>query len=248
MDRDSAETGGGSPKNGLHRGFAWVSSGRMLDDFILLASVIGFLMFAYSLLMYPAQIFPDKWFPSQAASLAFKAIFSVWVLGEIVNSVWSRRNSKAKSQDRGSYWVVVVATWIAVFSTFVFRGLDIGTFGGTLQYAGLGIAACGIILRQWSIAVLGRHFTVRVQVREKASLITGGPYRFARHPSYTGSLMTFAGLPLAIGTWPGALLVFMVCMVAYAYRISVEEDALVEAFGAEYESYRKRTWKMFPGY
>ncbi|HQT44853.1 MAG TPA: hypothetical protein PLO51_02660, partial [Candidatus Micrarchaeota archaeon] len=128
----------------LHSGLEWISSGRALDDFILIASVIGFLMFAYSFILYPTQIFPDNWFPSSLAAWGFKIIFSAWVLTEIVNSAWSRKNSiyffderkslaksadfaKAKSQDKGSYWVVVCATWIAVFATFLFRGMGIGT-------------------------------------------------------------------------------------------------------------------------
>lgn len=74
-------------------------------------------------------------------------------------------------------------------------------FSGDLQYVGLILLAFGIMLREWSIWVLGKHFTVRVQVSEKAKLVTQGPYMYIRHPSYTGILLTFIGIPLAIGTW-----------------------------------------------
>ena len=117
-----------------------------------------------------------------------------------------------------------------------------------LQYSGLILLFLGIVLREWSIWILGRHFTVRVQVRKNAKLITQGPYKYIRHPSYTGSLLTFAGIPLAVGTWLGALIVLIIRLIAVQYRIRVEEEALQAAFGSEYEEYKKRTWKLFPGF
>lgn len=56
----------------------------------------------------------------------------------------------------------------------------------------------GIFLRELSIWVLGKHFTVRVQVRDKAKLVTQGPYKYIRHPAYTGGFLTFVGIPLTI--------------------------------------------------
>ena len=106
----------------------------------------------------------------------------------------------------------------------------------------------GILLREWSIWVLGKHFTVRVQVHDNAKLVTEGPYKYIRHPAYTGGFLTFSGIPLAIGTWSGVLVAIVVSMIAYLYRIRIEEEALQTAFGSEYEEYKKRTWKLFPGF
>jgi protein-S-isoprenylcysteine O-methyltransferase Ste14 len=99
-----------------------------------------------------------------------------------------------------------------------------------VQYVGLGLFAAGIALREWAVWVLGRHFTVRVQVREKAKLVTESLYNYIRHPAYAGSLLIFAGVSLAIGTWIGVLFALVVNSIAYKYRIQVEEDALQEAF------------------
>jgi protein-S-isoprenylcysteine O-methyltransferase Ste14 len=94
----------------------------------------------------------------------------------------------------------------------------------------------------------GLNFTVKVQVRKKAKLVTQGPYRYIRHPSYTGSLLSFTAIPLTIGTWSGAILVLVLSWIVHQYRIRVEEEALQAAFGSEYEEYKKRTWKLFPGF
>ena len=83
---------------------------------------------------------------------------------------------------------------------------------------------------------------------EKARLVTRGPYNYIRHPSYTGSLLILTGLSLTIGTWLGSLFAFVVSLIAHEYRIRVEEEALREAFGSDYEEYEKRTWKLFPGF
>ena len=109
--------------------------------------------------------------------------------------------------------------WSVLFIAFTLRGFGIGIFGGSLQYAGLVLIAVGIILREWSIWVLGKYFTGQVQVREKAKLVTNGPYRYIRHPSYTGGMLSLIGITLAIGTWFGALVAFVLSLIAYQYRI-----------------------------
>jgi protein-S-isoprenylcysteine O-methyltransferase Ste14 len=103
----------------------------------------------------------------------------------------------------------------------------------------------GIVLREWSIWTLGKYFTVRVQVSEEAKLITQGPYKKIRHPAYTGSLLTFIGIPLAVGTWLGAFIALVIKMLAIEYRIHVEEEALKESFGTDYEEYKKEHGSNF---
>jgi protein-S-isoprenylcysteine O-methyltransferase Ste14 len=191
--------------------------------------------------------FPYAWFPSQPAAYAFVAVMGAWVLCEIINIFWSSMNSTSADRDMGSYWVVIGATYAAMVVVYVSRSLGVWAFDGILQYAGLAVSVAGIVFREWSIFVLGRHFTVKVRVREKAELITAGPYRYLRHPSYTGGMMVFIGAALALGSLPG-LLFMVVLLAAYDYRMRVEEKALQEAFGTKYEEYKKRTWKVFPGF
>ena len=78
-------------------------------------------------------------------------------------------------------------------------------------------------------------------------MTTKGPYRWIRHPAYGGALLTIVGVPLALGTWAGALVTAAIGLAAYSYRVRVEEQALLAAFGDEYREYRRRTWKFLPG-
>jgi protein-S-isoprenylcysteine O-methyltransferase Ste14 len=212
---------------------------------VALAAVL--LSFAL-LIIHHQSAFPDKWFPSHFATPTFTFIFCAWILSELINNLWSSKNSQTTNKDKGSYRVIVFASYAMIFIAFMLRSFEIGTYYGDLQYIGFILIVVGIFLREWSVWVLGKHFTVRVQVREKAKLVTQGPYKYIRHPSYTGGFLTFLGIPLAIGTWTGTLVAFVVSIIVYQYRISVEEVALLEAFGTEYGEYKRRTWRLFPGF
>ena len=97
----------------------------------------------------------------------------------------------------------------------------------------------GIVLRQWAILVLGRFFSTTVRVISGHRIVTNGPYRVIRHPSYTGSLLTLIGLGLASRTWAGTLVIVALFGLAYNYRIGVEESALKAELGQEYIEYAK---------
>jgi len=81
-------------------------------------------------------VFPDSWFPSQFAASAFMILFCVWILCELVNNIWSRMNSITTNVDKGSFRVVIVASWAAIFAVFIFRSFSIGIFEGSFQYVG----------------------------------------------------------------------------------------------------------------
>ena len=215
---------------------------------IPIVALLAVLVVFISLLSRGYTIFPDNWFPSQSAASAFMILFIVWVLCELGNNIWSRMNSIRTNLDRGSFRVVIAASWAAIFAVFIFRSFRIGTFEGSLQYVGFVLFVAGILLREWAIYVLGKYFTVRVQVHEKSRLITHGPYSLIRHPSYTGTLLTVIGIAIAVGTWFGAFFALTLKLIAYRYRINVEEQALQETFGPEWDDYKKRTWKLIPGF
>ena len=77
-------------------------------------------------------------------------------------------------------------------------------------------------------------------------MVEKGPYRLVRHPSYTGVLITFIGLGLAVQSG-GALLVLLVVFgVSFGYRMLVEERTLLSELGPDYASYMKRTKRLIP--
>jgi protein-S-isoprenylcysteine O-methyltransferase len=75
----------------------------------------------------------------------------------------------------------------------------------------------------------------------------GGPYRWLRHPAYAGTLITYFGYGLAIGSWVGALVFAAVVAAAYVPRIRVEEAELTRALGDSYRAYARETARLVPG-
>lgn len=105
----------------------------------------------------------------------------------------------------------------------------------------------GLALRWWAIGTLGRLFTVNVAVFEDHHLVANGPYRFVRHPSYTGMLLAFLGLGVFFGSWLSLAALIVPIGLASAYRIHVEEAMLFKAFGGNYSAYCARTKRLVPG-
>ncbi len=104
----------------------------------------------------------------------------------------------------------------------------------------------GVLVRQWAIAVLGRFFSLTARVATDHRVVTRGPYRLVRHPSYTGVLITFIGRGLAVQSLGGLLVLLGVFSLSYGYRIRVEEKTLLSELGQDYASYMKRTKRLIP--
>ncbi len=109
----------------------------------------------------------------------------------------------------------------------------------------LALMLLGLVLRWCAISVLGRSFTVTVGIRAEQRVVERGPYQYVRHPSYTGSLLTIAGILLCC-TNALSLLSFLLPIAGYAYRIRVEERAHIEGLGEPYRAYMRRTRRLIP--
>ena len=108
---------------------------------------------------------------------------------------------------------------------------------------GLAVMVFGYFLFLWSAVARGRYATSWEMPRNHR-LVTWGPYRYVRHPSYTGYFLMFAGLAL---TWLNLVaFVPLLAVPGYVKLTSVEEELLIKRFGEEYERYQRRTGKFFP--
>lgn len=112
--------------------------------------------------------------------------------------------------------------------------------------AGTALMWAGVLFRVWAISTLGAFFTGVVKTSDDQRLIEGGPYRWVRHPSYTGTLIAFLGEAVLFESWWGAALTLLAMVPIYGYRISKEEKALMLRFGELFERYRRRTNALVP--
>lgn len=111
---------------------------------------------------------------------------------------------------------------------------------------GICVMLAGTIFRWYSARLLGEYFTFDIATQSGQPLIETGPYRYIRHPSYSGALLTLVGFGLALRNW-AALAAAVSCLgLAYAYRIPTEEAALASTMGKAYKQYMCRTKRLVP--
>ena len=112
--------------------------------------------------------------------------------------------------------------------------------------AGLLLMGLGFTIRLTAMRALARHFTHRVTILAGHSLIRTGLYRCIRHPAYLGQLLIMVGIGVALANVYAMLLAPLPVLAALIIRIRIEERALAQHFGPEYEAYCKATWRLLP--
>jgi protein-S-isoprenylcysteine O-methyltransferase Ste14 len=107
----------------------------------------------------------------------------------------------------------------------------------------LGVAGLGICL--WARITLGRNWSSVVMVKERHELVQGGPYRYVRHPIYTGLLVLFTGDVLLYGYW-GGIVGEALLLLSFWIKLRHEETAMVNEFPGDYPIYMQRVKRLIP--
>ncbi len=189
-------------------------------------------------------------FSHGAAAAAFDGVALAWFAFEAVMSVRQRwRAGHLTARDPTAVLVIVC------IGGSVFAAERIGRDGGVLWpggrlwpvVAGIALIAAGVALRAWSIASLGRFFQYQIEIQAGHRVVTTGPYRYVRHPSYTGIALALAGFALASGDVLSLVAVAVLGSIGLAVRIHAEEKQLTEALGAEYQDFAAHRKRLIPG-
>jgi protein-S-isoprenylcysteine O-methyltransferase Ste14 len=165
-------------------------------------------------------------------------------------SAFSQGNlSSGQEEDRGNRWVLpiffalgLLDGWLPAYS----ERMGLLTLGGEdMRWLGVALFAVGGTLRLWPVFVLGRRFSGLVAIQKNHQLVTDGLYRHIRNPSYLGLLVMVLGWGLAFRSLLGVVLAVSFIPILVG-RMRSEERLLAEHFGAEYDAYRARTWRLLP--
>jgi protein-S-isoprenylcysteine O-methyltransferase Ste14 len=158
--------------------------------------------------------------------------------------------SSGEREDRGNRWVLVAFGVIGLLSAWLPAYTDRREFwtidGDIVRWIGVVLYAVGGIVRLWPVFVLGRRFSGLVAIQPGHTLVTDGIYSVIRNPSYLGLLILSLGWALAFRSLIGVLLALLM-LVPLVARIRSEEALLRSQFGAQYDDYRSRTWRLIPG-
>ena len=189
-------------------------------------------------------------FSAPVFALIFWGAFASWVVPEVIAWRVKRSTDSSNAWDQGSLNVIVALWSIGITIDFALSLLlpqaAISWKRAAIFSAGICLMMLGNALRWYSATVLGKYFTFDVAIHSGQVLVEAGPYRYIRHPSYSGALLTLLGFGLALGNWAGLAAILSCMGSAYAYRIPIEEATMASVLGEAYRQYMKRTWRLVP--
>ncbi len=197
------------------------------------------------------------YFSSLAEYYVFSSVFIIFIISEFVIRVYAdinrrRSRSKRKSADLGSIFVVIIGLIGSLRLSFFLsnHGMITSTIRLPLPalfyFFGILFMIGGIVLRCVSVLTLRHAFTVLVQTTDDQRLIKHGVYKLLRNPSYTGLLLFTIGVALSLLSIVAAIVSLMLCTICFGIRIKIEEKALRERFGQEFDDYCMNTWRLIP--
>lgn len=176
--------------------------------------------------------------------------YSAWFLMEMWILSRDRRRFSGRTADRGSFFGFVICIWTALgmswFAVARHPEWSIMALRPVLFWAGIAMMWAGMAFRLWAVLTLGAFFRTSVVLQTGHRLVTAGPYRWLRHPAYTGALISMTGLGLAFGNWVALVAMMVFPALAIAFRVHVEERALTEQFGDAYRDFRKTRSAVIP--
>ncbi|GHO81388.1 isoprenylcysteine carboxyl methyltransferase [Ktedonobacter sp. SOSP1-85] len=179
--------------------------------------------------------------------------FLIWRVMEASVDIrtFKRLRAGAQRQDKGSHVVLLCligsGLLLGILLALKVPATAITSAPDIFFWLGIVLMYTGIVLRLYAIQVLGRSFTTSVAIAPEQTVIEAGPYRFIRHPSYTGILITLLGLGLSLtNNWLSLLVIMGCALIGFSYRIRVEEHVLQEHLGQHYQEYMRRTKRLIP--
>lgn len=180
---------------------------------------------------------------ARGLGIALMVLYVGWMLGEgkvIVGEIKQENTQR----DKGSFELYAIGRFCTILSALAMPG----RFGPGEELVvlgvGLGVFVTGVGFRLWAIRTLGRFYSHRVRQQSDHKIVQSGPYRFLRHPAYTGMLIAHAGFVVFFFNWVSLGLLCLFFLPAVAYRIVVEERMLMQIDG--YPEFAAKRWRLVP--
>ncbi len=181
----------------------------------------------------------------------FQVAFIFFLISEILIWIYTFLNSvkhfgKKQKKDKGSFLVIVAGFTSIIYLNSICRKRLLLVMPVSIFWVGILFIILGVLLRVYSVWTLGKSFTLTAQVNSEQKIVQTGPYKYLRHPAYSGSILTLIGIALAFRSFIGVLGTLIIIAIIYGYRIFIEEKLLENNFGTSYEEYKKNTSRIIP--
>lgn len=185
-------------------------------------------------------------------ALPFVAAYLIWMIPEAAGNLLALRREEApQRRDDGASGLVILLGIVLLPLAAVAISLSVPSAGFArhlhlIFFVGIAAMLIGVALRWYSVHTLGRYFSRSIAIQKGHEIISFGPYRILRHPSYTGTMLTLLGIGLVTTNWLALLTTLLGGFATYSYRVIREERVLVRELGEPYLNYMKRTKRFIP--
>ena len=169
----------------------------------------------------------------------------IWLFAAVSNKPTVYRETQSQ---RLRYWVwLVIAYFLLLYGPRLASPLNLRIIPHTAPIAWTAAVLCiiGLSFAVWARATLGRNWSGVVTLKEGHELVERGPYRFVRHPIYTGILTMFFATALALGHL-GGFAATLIVFASFWIKLRDEEKLMLQQFPEQYETYLRRVKRIIP--
>lgn len=183
----------------------------------------------------------EPWPPLlRVLGVVFLVLYLLWLVGEA--RVARREIDKTETRlDRGTMELYAAGRFATVVAALA---VITPPPSPTIAAVGLGVFTAGVAFRLVAIVTLGRYYSHRVRLESDHAVVDRGPYRFVRHPAYSGMLVAHVGVAIFFYSVPALAVLALVLLPGIVLRIRVEERALGTLPG--YAEYSRRRARLLP--
>jgi protein-S-isoprenylcysteine O-methyltransferase Ste14 len=179
----------------------------------------------------------------------FPVVWVVFLLYWQIKAANTKSNQRLESAASRILRVFIFLIAIALLSTtripLPWLYLQLWPAGLLPFWLGAAVTIAGLLFAVWAREHLGSNWSRSVTIKQGHELITTGPYAVVRHPIYTGILIGFLGMAIAISQVRG-FIVFVLIFLALWIKLRMEEQWMRSQFGEAYAAYVRQTAALVP--
>jgi protein-S-isoprenylcysteine O-methyltransferase Ste14 len=175
----------------------------------------------------------------------------LWLLWALYWFIAARSAKQARARESAAsragfvFVMAVVALLLAAHQWPGLLGMQLIGGGWIRYWCAVALVIAGLGFSIWARVILGRNWSGTVTVKVDHELIQRGPYRYIRHPIYTGLVLALLGSGLAAGRVHG-LLAFALGFIVLWLKSRKEERWMAQEFGERYAAYKRSSWALVP--
>ncbi|WGI17181.1 isoprenylcysteine carboxylmethyltransferase family protein [Methanonatronarchaeum sp. AMET-Sl] len=161
----------------------------------------------------------------------------------------SKPNQKPQ-QFKASYNSILTAIITAIITSITLTMIEFTTITGQplniTRNIGITLFTAGLTIRYWSLHTLGKNFNRTVKVKRQQELITKGPYKKIRHPSYLGLILITISIPIILGQITGLIITAILITTTIKWRMDYEEKTMEKEIGQRYIEWKNKRHRLIP--